>query len=92
MDGVTELAKLFKERNNDPYEGYVIGEVVSSLPHVKIRIGDKIILDASHLVFAARLLNDGTLKQGDMVMMMPSQNGQSYIVIDKAVRLNVSRN
>lgn len=110
MNGIVELAKLFKDRENESYDGYVIGEVMADFPNVKIKIDDNIHLDASHLVFAAHLLSGytreyeivgtnmtngtikwtDTIKKGDRVILVPSQNGQSYIVIDKAVTLNVS--
>ncbi|PEB56247.1 hypothetical protein CON65_15940 [Bacillus pseudomycoides] len=113
MNGIVELAKLFKDRENEPYEGYVIGEVMADFPDVKIKIDDNIHLDVSHLVFAAHLLSNytreyeivdefsvttgkikwtDTIKKGDRVILVPSQNGQSYIVIDKAVTFNVSGN
>lgn len=111
MNGILELAKILKERENQPYEGYVIGEVVDDFPNIKIKLGENIHLDASHLVFAAHLLSDysrqceifdsvgvisgklkltDTIKKDEKVILVPSQNSQSYIVIDKAVTFNVS--
>lgn len=135
-NGIVELAILFKERNNKEYMGIQIGKVVSALPDIKISLGDNILLDKSHLVFGASVLNgykrkysisgtiqfsetdcgttdysgnhrhsistldvdttytaDGdltltdTLVVGDEVILIPTEDEQTFFVIDKAVRL-----
>lgn len=60
MDGITELAKMFKERDNKPYLGPQIGEVIDPPPNIKVKLGDKIILTKDNLVIAAKALNDYT--------------------------------
>lgn len=58
MDGVSELAMLFKERDNKYYLGPQIGKVISPLPDIKIGLGEKIILTKEHLIFASHILED----------------------------------
>jgi hypothetical protein len=146
VDGIVELAKLFKERDNRPYLGPQVGIVVSPLPDIKVRLGDKILLTKDHLIIASHLVSieskgyqqetnsivfqgdipgadddasnnigtikfyDGTpagetktvmeininrgtflkaffeLKPGDEVILIPSADGQTYFLVDKAVR------
>lgn len=64
MDGVSELARLFKERENVPYMGPQLGIVVSPLPDIKVKLGDKIILTKQHLVIAAHLLVTESVEYG----------------------------
>lgn len=87
MDGIVELAKLFKERDNVVYSGAQMGRIISPLPEIKISLGDKIILTKSHLVFASHLLNSDPLETGDRVILIPNKDEQIYYVIDKAVSL-----
>ncbi len=58
MNGITELANMFKERENVPYMGPQTGTVISPPPEIKVRLGDNIILDKSHLIIAAHVLAD----------------------------------
>lgn len=58
MDGISELAMLFKERDNKYYLGPQIGKVISPLPEIKIALGEKIILGKEHLIFASHVLKD----------------------------------
>lgn len=60
MDGISELAKMFKERENKPYMGPQIGEVISPPPNIQVRLGGKIILTKDNLVIAAHVLNNYT--------------------------------
>jgi hypothetical protein len=143
MDGVSELAKMFKEREPIRYRGPIVGTVLSPPPEIKIQIDKNIILDKGHLVICGSILdgyertyevqgnvkfndsncgntnsvNDGgyqasghshtiesvnintqytadgqikttdTLKEGDKVILIPSQDEQTYFLIDWAVRL-----
>lgn len=58
MDGISELAKLFKERENKLYFGPQVGTVVNPLPNIQIGLGDKIILTKEHLIIASHILQD----------------------------------
>ena len=60
MDGIVEIAKMFKDRDNTEYDGYVIGDVISDFPDIKIKIDNGIILDNTHLVFSAHLIKGYT--------------------------------
>lgn len=58
MDGIMELAKLLKERENPSTSGIQVGKVVVGFPDIKISAGDKIILDRDDLVFSAHILKN----------------------------------
>lgn len=55
MNGLVELAKMLKERENKPYIGPQIGIVVSPPPDIKIQLGE-IMLTKKHLIIAAHVL------------------------------------
>lgn len=85
MDGIAELAKLFKERENKQYGGPQLGKVVTVPPDIKISLGDKIILTKKHLIIADHVVAGMLL--GDIVIIIPSADGQQYYLVDKAVKL-----
>ncbi|WP_432662445.1 DUF2577 domain-containing protein [Wukongibacter baidiensis] len=58
MNGISELAKLFKERENKSYLGPQIGKIISPLPDIQVALGDKIILTKEHLMIASHILKD----------------------------------
>ncbi|WP_129599804.1 DUF2577 domain-containing protein [Anaerophilus nitritogenes] len=58
MDGISELASLFKERDNRAYLGPQIGKIISPPPNIQVSLGDKIILTKEHLIIGAHVLND----------------------------------
>lgn len=49
MNGYTELARLFLERNNGKQYGPVIGKIIS-LPELRIQINEKIQLTAEKII------------------------------------------
>ena len=57
MEGMSSLAKLFKERDNIAYLGPQIGEVIVPPDDVKIALGDKIVLEKENLIFSSYILN-----------------------------------
>lgn len=127
MDAISELAKLFKERENIPYMGPIVGTVISPPPDIKIQTDKNIILDKTHLIISASVYGrefdikganivgqtldvtvgdhgehkheikildiNGqlklvyTLKKGDKVILIPSQDEQTYFLLDWAVKL-----
>ncbi|MBB6217501.1 hypothetical protein HNQ80_003622 [Anaerosolibacter carboniphilus] len=56
MDAISELAMLFKERENVIYMGPQTGTVISPLPNIKVSLGEKIILDKEELIISAHVL------------------------------------
>ena len=54
MNGITELAKLLKERENGDGYSPIFGTVIE-LPNTKIRISDKVILTDSHITLCINL-------------------------------------
>lgn len=55
---IVELASMLKERDNKPYESFIIGTVLSQPPEPKIRISPEIILTKEHLIFSASVVDD----------------------------------
>lgn len=84
MDPISELAKMFKERDNKPYFGPQVGNVISPPPDIMVSLGDSILLDKEDLVIGAMVQG---LVAGDEVILIPSGDHQTYYLIDKAVRL-----
>ena len=84
MNGITELAKLFKERNNGDEYSPMFGKVIQ-LPETKIRISEKIILNDSHLVCCIELKKRNTdgyyINLGKEVVLLPYAKNQKFVVI-----------
>ncbi len=84
MNGITELAKLLKERENSDGYAPMFGTVIE-LPSTKIRISDKVILTDSHITLCINLKEqnaDGEyINLGKTVVLLPYANGQKFIVI-----------
>lgn len=84
MNGITELAKLLKERENSDGYSPMFGTVIE-LANTKIRISDKVILTDSHLTLCINLKEknaDGEyINLGKTVVLLPYANGQKFIVI-----------
>lgn len=56
-DGITELAKMFKERNPKEWLGIQTGIVINEFPNIQIRLNEFVILDKDKLLFASHLMN-----------------------------------
>lgn len=84
MNGITELAKLLKERENSDGYSPMFGTVIE-LPNTKIRISDKIILTDNHITLCINLKEqnaDGEyINLGKTVVLLPYATGQKFIVI-----------
>ena len=84
MNGITELAKLFKERENDTEYSPMFGTIIE-LPQVKIRLNEKVILNNSHLKSCINLMmqnEDGDyIYLGKEVVLLPFSKNQKFIVI-----------
>jgi hypothetical protein len=84
MSGITELARLFKERENANGYSPVIGTVIA-LPNIKIRLGDKVILTSSHIKIGIDLFQTNEHGQyinlGKEVVILPYADSQKFIVI-----------
>ncbi len=82
MDGVYEMAKLLKERDNPVQYSPVIG-TVEALPEIKVRINDKVVLGRENLKSTVDLLAqnaDGEyIWQGKTVYLLPfMENNRIY--------------
>lgn len=95
MSWDSELAKLFKDRNNKYYDGVLIGKVVKDFPDIKISIySGEILLNKEKLYFTDKVLDDTKplgentiLKIDDEVMLIPTSNSQEFFIIDKVRKL-----
>ncbi|MCI1745131.1 MAG: DUF2577 domain-containing protein [Heyndrickxia oleronia] len=57
-DELTALASLFKERENKPPSSITTGIVISPPPNAKIRLNEVVILNNSHLVWSAHMIEE----------------------------------
>ena len=84
MSGITELAKLFKERNNETGYSPMFGKVIE-LPNTKIRINEKVILNDNHLILLFDIKERNAYGQyihlGKEVALLPYSNNQKFIVL-----------
>ena len=98
-----KLAKEFKKRNNKEIDEAVIGTVISASPLSISLFNGSVILNATNSYVCSNLgiLNgtctvdgktgtctiDRSLKVNDKVLCIPSNNGQTYFIIDKVVAI-----
>ena len=84
MNGITELAKLLKDRENPSDYAPLFG-VIRSLPTVRIAVGERILLSARHLVSTVDLSRTDEhgryVYLGRTAVLLPYDNGQRFIVI-----------
>lgn len=84
MNGITQLAKLFKERENANGYSPMIGRIIG-LPDLKIRLGDKVILTAALIKSCVSLdtvdESDRYIYLGKEVVLLPYADNQKFIVI-----------
>lgn len=81
MSWETDLALEFKSRNNPKPIGAVLGKVTSSSP-LKINILDgQVLLDETNSYVCEKALSAGLI-QGDLVLVIPSGDEQSFFIID----------
>ena len=84
MNGITELAKLLKERENGTGYSPMFGTIIE-LPQIKIRLNEKVILNNSHLKSCINLMmqnEDGDyIYLGKEVALLPFANNQKFVVI-----------
>jgi hypothetical protein len=84
MNGITELAKLLKERENSNGYSPMIGRIIE-LPNLKVRLGDKVMLTSAHIKTCVSLDTvDGTgnyIHIGKEVVLLPYADNQKFILI-----------
>lgn len=84
MNGVSELAKLFKDRENSDRYTPMFGTVID-LPDTKIRIKEKVILNDTHILFCIPLKetdeNGVYINLNKEVVLLPYSDNQKFIVI-----------
>lgn len=84
LNGITELAKLFKERENANDYSPMIGRIIK-LPDLKIRLGDKVILTSAHIKTCVSLNAVDESGQyiylGKEVVLLPYADNQKFTLI-----------
>lgn len=84
MNGIIELAKILKERENNNDYSPLIGTIIE-LPNLKIRFGDKVILTSAHIKMCVSLNNVDEsgkyINLGKEVVLLPYANNQKFILI-----------
>jgi hypothetical protein len=84
VSGITELAKMLKERGNSSGYSPAIGTIIE-LPNLKVRLGDKIILTFVHIKSCVDLMQTDDLgtyiNLGKEVVLLPFADGQKFILI-----------
>lgn len=101
MDAFTEMAKLFKERENPRSFSVEVGKVISPLPNIQISLGGegKIILTKENLLFASQVLNEykrefnvqyesGGTAKGNITFIDTLKGGDEVILIPTANKQN----
>jgi len=96
MDSITELAKLFKERNNPSIQGICVGKVLTAPPELKITVSGFILVVAQHLLKTYISSSETVADHGqhthtvadvlccnDKVIVIPSRDDSIYFVMDK---------
>lgn len=84
MNGITELAKLFKDRENETGYSPVFGTIIE-LPSTKIRLSEKVILTAEHISTIFNLHEQDAygnyILLGKTILLLPYADNQKYIAI-----------
>lgn len=83
VDGISELAKLLKERENVLYLGPIVGTILSPPPEIKVQIDKNIVLNKNHLIIAGSLL-----KGYKRLVMLESTKEQDYIMTTDTLKVN----
>ena len=82
MSWDSEMARLFKERNNKVFSGFVIGMVKLVKPLI-ISIEDgQVMLDECDL-YTLQSLTDKTFEIGELVALLPDKTEQKYLILDR---------
>ena len=88
LNGITELARLLKERDNLGGYAPLFGTVIE-LPSLKIRIGEKVILTQVHLKSLMDLYKTDSYGQyaylNKEVVLLPYADNQRFIVLGEVV-------
>lgn len=84
MNGISELAKMLKERENKQGYSPVFGTIID-LPVLKVHLGGKVILTEEHIVRCVSI--DGRDEDGEYVnlgkeaVLLPFADNQKFILI-----------
>lgn len=84
MNGITELAQLFKDRDNQTEYSPIFGTIIN-LPNLAIRINEKIILTKNHIKSCIDLYEQDYDRDyvylGKEVLLLPYFGMQKFVVI-----------
>ncbi|MGE7838003.1 DUF2577 domain-containing protein [Viridibacillus arvi] len=57
-DGLTEFAKMFKDRDNKTPSSITTGIVITPPPEITIKLNDVVVLSKENLIFSAHMLKE----------------------------------
>lgn len=87
-NGITELAKLLRERENREDYSPMFG-TITSLPNLQIKIGGKIVIDASYIKSCINLYETDAygryIHLNKEVVLLPYSDFQKFIVVGVVV-------
>jgi LEA14-like dessication related protein len=58
MDSLTELAKIFKDRDNPTIPSITIGRVIAPPPEAEIKLNEFVVLKKDNLIFSSHMLQE----------------------------------
>lgn len=92
MNGIVDIAKMLKERDNPQALGVSIGTVVSPMPNIQIRLSDKILLEKENLAISAHVL-PGYERTAVVAMLAdePVGNIDAYVSAPPSTRYTVTK-
>jgi len=88
--GITELAKLLKDRENKNDYSPMFGQIIE-LPNLKIRVGSKIILTRQHIrkscvYYKERDRYGRFIHLNREVVLLPYAEGQKFVLVGVVYR------
>ena len=84
MNGITELAKLLKDRENKSDYSPMFGTIIE-LPNLKIRLSGKVILTEKHIKKCVSIDAQDEMGRyinvGKDVVLLPFANNQKFVLL-----------
>jgi hypothetical protein len=83
-NGASRFIQLMRQHGHNTDVTVEVGTITAAPPSIKLRLpGDDFDLDKDDVIVAGKVAQD--LAAGDKVIVLVTNNGQQYYVIDKAV-------
>ena len=83
-NGAARFIQLMRKHGHNTEVAVEIGTITAAPPNIKLRLpGDDFDLEKDDIIVAGKVATE--LAAGDKVIVLVTNNGQQYYVIDKAV-------